>query len=126
MKGLRVCANCCKTLRLDSDIGLAVYRAGEFGRDFLYVLDLIVPESPVGFHLFSRFYRVSYREKMFEAEIQGRKMDAEEDAFFEEADRLRKDEKWRRGKADELKCYFFLSAPQCWHLTDVAGINEPQ
>jgi hypothetical protein len=68
---------------LDSDIGLAVYRAGEFGRDFLYVLNLIVPESPVGFPLFSRFYHVSFKEKMLEAEIQGRKDDEKEEAFLE-------------------------------------------
>jgi hypothetical protein len=80
MKSVRICANCFKTLRLDSDIGLAVYGAGELGKDFLYVLDLIVPESPVGFPLFSQVYHVSFKEKMLEAEIQGRKDDEEEAA----------------------------------------------
>jgi len=61
---------------------------------------LIVPEArPNVFGLISWIYRLSWGERLLEAEIQGRKDDAEEEAFFEEVHRLRKDEKWRRGKS---------------------------
>ena len=77
------CERCSRRIRLSEDIGLAVH-AGVGSREFLCELSLIVPEArPYVFGLFSWVYRQSWGERLLEAEIQGRKDDAEEEALVE-------------------------------------------
>ena len=94
------CESCSKSVRLSEDIGLTVH-VGVGSREFLCELSLIVSEArPYVFGLFSWVYRQSLGERLLEAEIQGRKDDAEEEAFFEEVERLRKGGEWRRASSE--------------------------
>ena len=99
MGTFRCCEHCSKKIRLSEDIGLFVnVGVGNHGRGFLCRFFLIVPEaSPRVFGLFGWVYCLSWKEKMLEAEIQGRKDDAAEAAFLE---RLRKGEEWRRASLE--------------------------
>lgn len=94
MRKFGYCEHCSKSIRLSEDIGLTVH-VGVDCREFQCELSLIVPEArPNVFGLISWIYRPSWGERLLEAEIQGRKDDAEEEAFLES---LRKS-KARSGK----------------------------
>jgi hypothetical protein len=100
MKDFEYCPHCSKKMRLSEDIGFTV-RVNHNSHEFLCELSLIVPEaSPKTILLHIWLYRLSWKEKMFEAEIQGRKDDAEEEAFFEEVKRLHKGDEWRRASTE--------------------------
>jgi len=81
MSGVPVCVDCRKTLRLSSDLGLAVYRSGD---DWYFEVWLIVRRRAVCV-LFGGVHR-GFSDFMFLAEKQGRLDDLEEKALFEEAE----------------------------------------
>lgn len=95
MKRVNVCFDCRKTLRLFPDVGLVVYRSGE---DWYFEFWLIVDDFSV-FSLFGAVHR-GFVDQLFLAEKQGRLDDLEEEALFEEADRLREGEEWRKASLE--------------------------
>jgi hypothetical protein len=68
---------------------VSVCKSGRYGEHFHCVVVLIVPESSGAFVLYSFVYVDSLKVRMFRWELEGRRLDVEEEAFFEYADRLR-------------------------------------
>ena len=77
-------------IRLSEDIGFSVCKSGQYSEHFHCVIALIVPESSIAFVLHSFVYVDSLKVRMFRWELEGKKLDAEEEIFFEYADELRK------------------------------------
>lgn len=78
--------------RLSEDIGLSVYKHDN--EHFHCLIALVLPElSDTVFRLFSWVYHVSFKERTLEWEIQGKKLGEEEDAFFENVERMRRGER---------------------------------
>jgi hypothetical protein len=95
MKEFRYCAHCSKNIRLSKDVGLSVY-VGAINQDFLCELVLIIPESsPNVVVLHKWLYHVSFKEKMFQWELETKELEAEDEAVMEEIDRIRRGEEWR-------------------------------
>jgi len=60
------------------------------------LIGLIVPESSKAFVLHGFVYADSWKVRMFRGELEGRELEAEEEAFFEEVERLRRGGEWRK------------------------------
>jgi hypothetical protein len=82
-----------KSKRLSEDIGLLfVSQSGRYGMHLHCWIVLIVPESSRGFVLHRFDIDDSFRVMMFRLELEGHRLEAEEDTFFEEVDKLRESE----------------------------------
>jgi hypothetical protein len=81
-----------RSIRLSEDIGLFVLKSGQSDEHVHCRVLLIVSESPVAFVLFSFVYGDSWKVKMRKLELEGKELEAEEEAFFEAAERIRESE----------------------------------
>jgi hypothetical protein len=78
-----------KGIRLSEDIGLSVLKSGQYDEHVHCRVLLIILESPVTFVLYSFVYGDSWKVKMRRLELEGRELEAEEDAFFDDVERRR-------------------------------------
>jgi hypothetical protein len=84
-----------KEYDLGDDLLLVVVKRGQYSEHIHVVVCLVVSESSKAFVLYDFVYNDSWKVRMFRAELEGRELEAEERAFFEEVDRLRRGEEWK-------------------------------
>jgi hypothetical protein len=84
-----------KEYDLGDGLGLFIVKSGQSCEHIHVLVCLVVPNSPKAFVLYNFVYTDSWKVRMFRSELEGRKLEAEEEIFFEEVTRLRRGEAWK-------------------------------
>jgi len=84
-----------KEYDLGDGLVLSVLKSGQYCEHIHVLVCLVVPDSSNAFVLFNVVYNDTWKVRMFRSELEGRKLEAEEETFFEEVSRLRRGEVWK-------------------------------
>ena len=84
-----------KEYDLGDGLVLFIVKSGQSCEHIHVLVCLVVPDSSKAFVLYNFVYNDSWKVRMFRAELEGRKLEAEEESFFEEVSRLRRGEAWK-------------------------------
>jgi hypothetical protein len=84
-----------KEYDLGEGLVLSVLKSDQYCEHIHVLVCLVVPDSSKAFVLYNFVYNDSWKVRMFRSELEGRKLDAEEETFFQEVGRLRRGEGWK-------------------------------